>query len=130
MPTIDLRVGDGDAAPFTNNTPFVVSATWDASVAPAAALDVVQLLDIPAGTFVEGLRITVETAEGAVATAEIGDVATDDQYATAYNLNALSDVVTAATVRKLYSTAGVVQLVPSAACDNVKVTVTAFGVSL
>lgn len=130
MATIDLRVGDGDAAPFTNNTPFVVSATWDAAENPAAATDIVQLIDVPAGTFIEGLRVKVETAEGAIATADIGDGTLATQFVTDLNLNALSDTVTAATVRKLYTTAGVIQLAPDAACDLVKVTVTAFGVSL
>lgn len=129
MANIDVRVGDGAAAPMARVAEFHVTVTWDAAKNPAAATDIVQLIDIPAGTFIEGLRIKVETAEGALATADIGDADLATQYATDLNLNALSDAVTAVTVRKLYTSAGIIQLDPDAACDLVKVTVTAFGVS-
>lgn len=129
MANIDVRAGDGAAAPFARVAEFHVTATWDAAENPAAATDIIQLIDVPAGTFIEGLRVKVETAEGALATADIGDGTLATQFVTDLNLNALSDTVTAATVRKLYTTAGVIQLDPDAACDLVKVTVTAFGVS-
>lgn len=129
MAIVDVRVGDGAAAPMARVAEFHVTATWDAAENPADSADVVQVIDVPAGTFVEGLRVVVETAEGAVATADIGDATTGDQYLAGLNLNALSDAVTAATVRKLYTEAGVIQIVPDADCDLVKVKVTAFGVS-
>jgi hypothetical protein len=62
-----------------------------ATSAGGVAADTVKVLAIPAGTFVCGVRLTVQTVQGAVCTVNIGDSATAAGYFSAADLNALTD---------------------------------------
>jgi hypothetical protein len=66
----------------------VITVTRDFDAAAAAAEidtaiqanDVFQLIDVPANTFVHGVRVDVLTAEGEASTFDVGDGATADGY--------------------------------------------------
>lgn len=129
MPNVNVRVGNGAAAPYTRPIEFAVTAVWDAADDNALAADSVQAVDIPAGTLVEAIRWKVETAEGALGTFTVGDNAAVDQFLAATNLNALAEGVSAAAARKYYSAADIVRIVPSINSDLVRITLTVVGVS-
>lgn len=90
------------ATPFTtytqwlDNHPYsqaenlspVITVTKDFDAAAAVvengtailANDVFELINVPAGTFVHGVRVDVLTAEGGASTFDVGDGATADGY--------------------------------------------------
>jgi hypothetical protein len=79
-----------DSHPYSQseNLSPVITVTKDFDVAAAAvengtavlANDVFELIDVPANTFVHGVRVDVLTAEGAASTIDVGDGATADGY--------------------------------------------------
>lgn len=102
----------------------------DFSATNAAASDVVQAVNIPAGAFVLAVWIYINTAEGGVATADIGDGADPNGFDDAVNFNAAAGTVTKAlqgtdayAVGKYYSAADTVDIVPDNALDTAIVTV-------
>lgn len=65
---------------------YTVEKTFDAAAAAVKngtailANDVFELITVPAGTFVHGVRVDVLTAQGAASTFDVGDGATADGY--------------------------------------------------
>jgi len=102
---------------------------------PVANGDVVQALNIPAGTIVQGVFTRVITAEGAACTATVGDGAAAAAWDASVNLNAAAGTMTApsaaltegapntyadvnAPAGKLYSAADTIDLTMGAAAAN------------
>jgi len=65
----------------------IAAARVAASATALAATDVLEVLPVPAGTHVLSVGYEVTTAEGAVATMDVGDGADPNGYLDAVNLN-------------------------------------------
>ena len=104
----------------------------DFSVTNVAASDVVQAINIPAGAFVLATWAYINTAEGGIATADIGDGADPNGFDDAVNFNAAAGTVTrtlqgtdAYAAGKYYSAADTIDIVPDNALDLAVITVMA-----
>ena len=97
----------------------------------ASAADVIQALNIPAGAFVLGVWTYINTAEGGVATADVGDAVDPNGYNDALDLNAAAGTVEKALeadalgVGKYYAAADTIDLTLDHNLDAVVVTVMA-----
>ena len=86
------------------------------AVTSVSAADVVEVLDVGAGTFVSCVWMIVLTAEGATATCDIGDATDPNGYDDSVNMNASAGTITrtletdAYTVGKYYSSADTIDL--------------------
>jgi len=93
MATVNLRsggtsAGDGDKlAGGTSGQLKKFTKIIDFAATNRDAADVLQLFDVPAGSFIHRIHAQVITAEGATATAIIGDDDDDNGFMTALNLN-------------------------------------------
>ena len=137
MATIDKRVGGGEGLPASNCGQLTrLQMEIDFSEDNAALDDVVQLFDVPAGTYVFTAAGDVEAVEGAAGTFDLGDGDDPDGYLAGADANALGKSCSApgalaegapntldpAFARgKFYATAGVIQLTAKAALDAAKV---------
>lgn len=98
MATYDRTKGDGGVicsntvGPQTHRRRVILAkecvAAGIALATGFTANDIIQFLDVPAGTFVHACWVRVLTAEGATLTCEIGDGSDVDGFAVAVNLNA------------------------------------------
>jgi hypothetical protein len=117
---------------------FVVEQVIDFSQTLAASGDVIQAINVQPGWFVAAVLVETLKAEGAAATANVGDGALATGFMTAANLNLLGmtksnltlteaapNTVTGYTAGKLYTAADTIDLVVSAALDAAKVAVRA-----
>ena len=107
------------------NTVYVRRERLDFAATPVAAADVVQALDVPAGTLVLAVVTQVVTAEGGACTATVGDGAGAAAWDASVNLNDTAGVYTSstpgtdayATTGKLYTTADTIDLTMGHATD-------------
>jgi len=121
------------------------SVTIDTSADNVAQNDVLQLVNVPAGSFVLAVGVNVATAEGATATMKLGDGDDDDAYGATVNLNSavkscsMPGALTEATPNtynpagsqgKFYASAGVIQGVANHALDAAVFTVAVLYVKL
>lgn len=92
MSTFDLRAGGtGTQLPAASHGGhFILRANVSLPDHHAASTDVLQLFNIPAGTFVHGVGVSVTTAEGATLTIDLGDASDTDGYFAALSLNAVA----------------------------------------
>lgn len=98
-----------------------------------AASDVVQCLKIPANAIVRGVWCIVKTAEGATATATVGDGDAASAWDASTNLNATAGTMTGgisgtdanAAIGKFYAAADTIDLVLGHECDTAKIVVIA-----
>lgn len=141
MAEYDLTQGGASGYPFQNRKQYVISRELDCSVQNLAQNDVANLLNIPAGSFVHGVRWEVLTAEGGAATGEIGDgddvdgwsnattVDVNDDTVDAMTALTLTDgtpnVVSGYTAGKFYPAAGTIDFKAGAALDTAKIKVSA-----
>lgn len=84
----------GNYGPRAIGSSFVSYSRLDFAKTPVAASDVVQVVEIPAGTVVTNVFVKVITAEGATCTATVGDGADADGWDASTNLNAAADTIT------------------------------------
>ncbi len=89
MATQNLTAGETKNNHAGQRTAFVVEQIVDFSINNAAASDVIQMLNVYPGWFVETVLLEVLTVEGAARTANVGDGVTPTGFLTAANLNAL-----------------------------------------
>lgn len=82
----------------TINWATVTTARAAAGVAALAANDIVEVLRIPAKTFVMRAGIDVTTADGTALTLHLGDGSDDDGYVTSLNGNAVGSATNAFTL--------------------------------
>jgi hypothetical protein len=94
--------GGGAPAGHLPSSQYRPKKVIDFAETPYLAADVLNLFDIPADMFVERVAVRVIKAEGAVATAGVGDGTTPTGFLTAVNLNAV-----ATTISQLLLTEGV-----------------------
>lgn len=102
----------------------IIDNVIDFSDLEVASGDVVNCLVIPAGTLVLGVGLRVLTAEGAAATATVGDTDTANKYLSAQNLNATTTDAAATTGvgnPVYYKDENHITLTPNAALDAAKV---------
>lgn len=93
MATQNLRVGNGKALPAVSPRPSWVKFTYKAATNNAGIADVLEVIDVPAKTFVHLVQWEVTTVEGAAATFDIGDGTTPAGYVSNANANALGSGV-------------------------------------
>lgn len=113
------------------NKAFVLKNTLDFDTTPVAAADVVQALQIPAGTYVLNVFVEVITAEGAACTATVGDDAGANSWDAATDLNAVAGTVTAgisgtdayALTGKVYTTENTIDLTMDHLADDAEIVV-------
>lgn len=103
----------------------------DFSQKGAVLNDLVEVFNIPAGSFVHKVRVKVTTAQGATCTAKVGDAADDDAFIASANLNSTAtDTVGAGTEEaaagKFYPAAAEIILKPGHTVNAAVVEVTAF----
>lgn len=97
MSTVDYTGGTsiGSCIPYAGlNMFYVLSNRIDFATTEATAADVVQCLDIPAGTLVLNVFVKVVTAEGGTCTATVGDGDSAAAFDASTNLNAAAGTVT------------------------------------
>ena len=126
MATLNLTVGGTTGLPYKDRAQcFVIRNTVDYSENNAAASDVVQVLNVPANTFVLRAGYRVITPEGAAAGGTLGDGADPDGFFATSDLNAAAGTTAlsaGATVGyalgKFYTAADTIDHVVSAALDT------------
>ena len=135
MPTYDLT--KGGATQHMRSDPAMIKANFeiDFSDQAYASADVLQLINIPAETFVHRVKYKVETVEGGTLTFDIGDETDPNGFIAAANGNALGsganvlaltegtpNVVTGYSNGKYYSAADTLDMVINNAADVAKIT--------
>ena len=91
MATIDRAVGGTNFADGRNGRCFVLTQTYDpATDAAVTSADTLQMLSIPANTWVLAVHADVTTAEGSALTALVGDVADPNGWIASLDLNAVA----------------------------------------
>lgn len=96
MATQNLTIGGTGRVAASDSMykgPFVLARVIDAALASPAypAADVLQLINVPAATFVQHVLVQVLTAEGGVATGDLGDGADPNGYFDAIDFNSAGD---------------------------------------
>lgn len=122
---------------------FVMENTIDCAASNLAQDDVAQLIDVKAGWLVERVLAEVETAEGGVATFDVGDASDVDGFLDGVDANATGmsvstltltegapNTVTGYSAGKLYTADDTIDLLALAAMDAAKITVRAYIVDL
>lgn len=138
MATVDLTVGgtSGAAANLSGRI-FTHEIELDFDKTNRGAADVLQLFDIPAGSFVLMVGYQVVTAEGGAATFDLGDGATPAGYVSNADANAVGrgvsgpvsltegapNTVTGYSAGKFYSAADTIDMIVDAALDAAKIRV-------
>ena len=142
MPIVDLTKGGVSGLPAVDaGGVFVREYELDCSKRNLASADIAQLISVPANTFVQAVMWQVKTAEGAAATATLGDGDDVDGFnigrGATIDLNALGGnssgpIGTSAgyTDGKYYPTADTIDLVAGAALDAVVIKVKAIMVPM
>ena len=100
----------------------------DFSATNVSNADVVQALKIPAGALVKSVWCECLTAEGATATANIGDATDPDGWDATINLNSAAGVILgdgAYAGGKRYASADTLDVVPTADLDTAKMRIVA-----
>jgi len=143
--TYNQRVGStGTQLPAHRETPvYRLKATVSFADQATSVTDVVQLFNIPAGTFVVGVAVSVTTAEGGTSTIDVGDATDTDGYFDNLSVNSAvksfsSPGLPATTVfdepycqGRYYADAGVISVICNTADSGVAVfTVTAICVKV
>jgi len=118
--------------PYASAPSFaILTGTFDASKRNLAAADVVELINVPAGTYVAKVFYKVQTAD-ATQTLNVGDGADVDGWVAAADVGTAGNTAAGggafAAAGKYYTTADTIDLeVPSTkALDTLKVVVSAF----
>ena len=94
MADFDLTVGQGAAAPYSPPLALLFEKIVDFSVNPLAGSDTAQLFDLPAGILVIAASTKVLTAEGGVATFDLGLTGGNvDEYLDGVDANAAAGTV-------------------------------------
>jgi len=90
MADFDITVGNAAAGRSAVNEGHLYKEeiTFSAVDTPLAATDRAKIFNVPAGMVLEHISAKIITAEGAVATAEIGDGTNADAYLDSVDLNA------------------------------------------
>lgn len=143
MATFNLTKGSSAAHMRTDPPIFKEQVTLDFSKTPYSAADVLELINVPANTFVQAVHYEVETAEGAVLTFTLGDAADPDGFVAGADGNAVGsgmntlaltegvpNTITGYSGGKFYSAADTIDMVLANAAAAAKVTVTAIMVDL
>ncbi len=100
----------------------------DFAVTNAATSDVVQALKVPANAFVKNVWAQCLTAEGATATANIGDADDIDGWDATININSAVKIIKgdgAYVGGKVYTAADTIDFIPTADLDAAKVRIVA-----
>lgn len=99
-------------------TPVILKGKADFSATAAGAADVYKVINIPAGFIVQAVASKMLTLESVtnVQTYTVGDLDGASQYIGAKPMTNTTLNVSAISSNKLYSSAGVITVVPSAAC--------------
>lgn len=103
-----------------------ITAVFNAKQQNVTTSDTVKIIDIPADSFVLGVRAETVTVEGTTCTFKIGDAATADGYFATFDLNSAANegfsfnATTTPTfgVGKYYSAAGYILLTPNNNASN------------
>lgn len=90
MTTITIHTDGQPTVDDLSTRKMIQFAEIDFAKNPAAAADVVQVLNIPAGAIVTRVCAVVKTAEGAAATATVGDASGANSWDASLDLNAAS----------------------------------------
>lgn len=121
---------------------FVARQRIDFKKKKTATADVVQLLNIPAGTVIQNVLIKIITAEGATATATVGDGSAAAGWDAAIDLNAAAGTTTIGVAGtdayvsslgsgagngKEYTAADTIDMTVTGALDTAVIDVIAFG---
>lgn len=138
MSTIDLTDNQDGGVHAGARSLVVLSNTIDFSVNPAAALDVIQAIDIDAGDVVLRTTVNVLTAEGGTLTFDLGDATDPNGYMDGVNGNAVAitgsalaltegtpNTVAAYSNGKLYTAADTIDMVLDNAADTAVIKVSA-----
>ena len=92
MANVDLTTILGSNIPESGIArPFAFDFQIDYSVVNRAAADVLQVWDIPAGTFIRRIAVQVITVEGGTLTLDIGDGTTTDGFVNGVDCNTLTN---------------------------------------
>ena len=124
----DVNIYKGGVAGFPANAlgrVNVVEYELDTTVQNLATADTYDIIYLPAGSLVLAVAVTVVTAEGATATAGIGDSAAATTFLTACNCNSAATTLSAATTAKYYAAADAIRVTPNHAMDAAKLQVKA-----
>ncbi len=100
----------------------------DFSETNVSSADVIQALKLPAGALVKTVWCECLTAEGATATANIGDATDPDGWDATINLNSAAGVISgdgAYVGGKRYAAADTIDVVPTADLDTAKMRIVA-----
>ena len=135
MATFDNRLS-AISYPDSGRRVSILERQLDCGTDNQAQNDIVQMLNIPAGTFVEAVAITVDTAEGGTLTIDVGDGDGAQVYLAGAEGNAAATLfgdastgtaaIAATAVQKYYTAADVLTLsIKSAAADTAKITLRA-----
>lgn len=124
MATVTKNLKEGASAPLTHigGHKMVAENLLDFSATGfnVAGSDVVQALIIPAGAIVTSVTCEVRTAEGGVATINIGDTADVDGWDAAVDANAAAGLIVgdgAYAGGKRYASESTIDVIPSADLD-------------
>jgi hypothetical protein len=98
MATTVTYFTDKSAAPYSHTGAGRGYARIDFSERPVAATNIVQVMNIAAGTVVRNVHIKVVTAEGATCTATVGDGDSAAGWDASTNLNATAGTITSGIV--------------------------------
>jgi len=122
MTTLNLTDGNTGIPHRGLDRFFVLEKKIDLSANNSGSSDVLECLNVPAGTFVFDVFVRVITPEGGTLTATVGDGAGADSWDASTNLNATAGTVTHgasgtdayATSGKFYAAADTIDLTMSA----------------
>lgn len=96
MATYNLTVGNADALPAVSLPGArLVEREYDASKRTAAPADVLELIHVPAKSWVDFVQWEVTKVQGAAATFDLGDGTTPAGYVSNANANALGSGISA-----------------------------------
>ncbi len=111
--TIDLTVGGTVGYPYSRaGMCYTLIASNDFSSTTGAVNDVIQMINIPANSYVQNVEADV-TAMGATLKLDIGDGTTTNQYHAALDGNSTAKTMPATTVAKLYTVADTIDVIPA-----------------
>lgn len=116
---------------------YMKQRTFDFAVENHASGDVLQLITVPAKTWVLGVQYEVETAEGGTLTFDVGDGATVDGFidgadgnALANDLPLINEAFSPAVGGKYYASEDTLDMTINNAADAAKITIRAVMIDL
>lgn len=111
--TQDLTVGGTVGYPYSRaGMCFTLIASNDFATTTGAVNDVIQMINIPADTYVQNVQAEV-VAMGATLTFDVGDGTTTNQYHTQLDGNVTTNTMPATTVAKYYTSADTIDVIPA-----------------